>query len=84
MSAVTVNLTGKLAEFVEDRVASGEYDSATDVVHDAVRLLSDDYDRKLTALRAAIAEGTADVEAGRISNRSARQIAEDIVRRARG
>ncbi|RXF74383.1 type II toxin-antitoxin system ParD family antitoxin [Hansschlegelia zhihuaiae] len=82
MAALTVSLTGTLAEFIERRVESGEYGSASDVVTDAVRLMRDDYDRKFEALKAAIDVGIADIEAGRFSTRSIQDIADEVLGRS--
>lgn len=83
MSAVTINLTGELAAFVEDRVARGYSPSANEAVAEGLRLLREEQDRKLEALRAAINEGIADIEAGRISTRSVQDIADEVLGRAR-
>lgn len=82
MSAVTINLTGELAAFVEDRVARGYSDSAAEAVAEGLRLLREEQGRKLAALKAAIDEGVADIEAGRISTRSIREIADEVLGRS--
>jgi antitoxin ParD1/3/4 len=83
MATLTVSLTGPLAEFVERRVANGEYGSPGDVVTDAVRLMQGDYDRKFEALKAAIDEGIADIEAGRIYEGTVEDILNDVLSRRR-
>lgn len=83
MSAVTINLTGDLAAFVEDRVARGYSDSAADAVAEGLRLLREEQDRKLEALRAAIAEGIADIEAGRVYEGTIDDILNDVLSRKR-
>jgi antitoxin ParD1/3/4 len=42
--------------FIEDQVAQGRYDNASDVMRAALRLL-EEQEAKLSALRAALAEG---------------------------
>jgi putative addiction module CopG family antidote len=48
MSEMNVSLTPELEKIVADRVASGRYASATDVVAEALRLL-DEHDRARTS-----------------------------------
>jgi len=63
-----VELSGAFEQIVREKVESGLYHDADEVVRDALRLL-DRQDRideeKLEALRAAIQLGIDDVEAGR-------------------
>jgi antitoxin ParD1/3/4 len=54
----SVSLGDHFTDFIEEQVNSGRYGSATDVVRAGLRLL-EDYEAKLEALRAAIAEGEA-------------------------
>jgi len=81
MPTMNVSLTNELAKFVEDEVQEGEYASASEVVRDGLRLLLRDKAiraEKLAVLREAIKVGLADVEAGRISSRTAVDIAKDL------
>jgi antitoxin ParD1/3/4 len=60
MPTRNVNLTKELDQFVASRVESGHYANASEVMRTALRLLERDereYEEKLAALRAAIAEG---------------------------
>ncbi len=50
------NLSDYFGEFIQNQVAAGRYDNASDVVRAGLRLL-EDQEAKLTALRAAIIEG---------------------------
>jgi antitoxin ParD1/3/4 len=62
MPTRNVNLTEELDQFVAARIESGRYSNASEVVRDALRTLEreeQEYEAKLTALRAAIAEGDA-------------------------
>ena len=66
---MNVSLTPELERFVEAKVQSGKYKSASEVMRQALRLLSreDDYELRLDALRAEIQLGDDDIEHGRHS-----------------
>ncbi|HZK99596.1 MAG TPA: type II toxin-antitoxin system ParD family antitoxin [Caulobacteraceae bacterium] len=67
MATRNVNLTDTLDRFVEDRVTSGSYQNASEVVRAALRLLKERSDReaiKLERLRAAIQVGIDELDAG--------------------
>ena len=69
---MNVSLTPELERLVEEKVESGEYKSASEVVRHALRLLSrDDQEHKarLDALRAEIQLGDDDFENGRHSSK---------------
>ena len=53
---MNVSLTPYFEEFVKQKVESGLYSSASEVVRDALRLL-DEKEKKLADLRQAIQEG---------------------------
>ena len=60
MPTRSVNLTKELDGFITDKVASGRYENASEVVRAALRSLKRDerrFEVKLAALRAAIDEG---------------------------
>ena len=62
MPTRNVNLTEELDRFVIEKVASGRYENASEVVRTAIRTLEREerqYEAKLAALRAAIDEGDA-------------------------
>ena len=62
MPTRNVNLTDELDQFILDKVKTGRYENASEVVRAALRSLERDereYEEKLAALRAAIAEGEA-------------------------
>jgi len=66
---VTVTLTSEMAQAVRGAVRSGDYASASEIVREALR----DWRRKrqlqqraLDELRGDVAEGLADIEAGRV------------------
>ena len=57
---MNVSLTPSLEQFVRDRAESGDYNNASEVVRDAIRLLKRTEERralKMERLRAAIREG---------------------------
>jgi antitoxin ParD1/3/4 len=67
MTTRNVNLTDMLDRFVEDRVESGAYQNASEVVRAGLRLLqaqTDEQALKLERLRAAIREGMTDIARG--------------------
>ena len=56
---------GKLEEVVDRLVASGRYNSKSEVLREGVRLV-EERAKRLEALDAAVDKGLADVEAGRV------------------
>lgn len=65
---MNVSLTPELEAFVHDKVASGRYTSASEVVRESLRLLEDE-DRskgqRLEALKMEIQKGLDDMKSGR-------------------
>jgi antitoxin ParD1/3/4 len=63
---MNVSLTPQLEQMIRDKVDSGLYSSASEVVREALRLLSENEQRlKIKAMRdAAIAEGIAAADRG--------------------
>jgi antitoxin ParD1/3/4 len=64
-----VTLTPELEQFVQERVASGKNDSASDVLLESLRLLQErerEEAEKLAWLRAAIDAGIASAERGEL------------------
>ena len=81
MPTMNVSLTSELAKFVESEVQEGEYSSASEVVRDGLRLLLREKAmraEKLAALRQAVEVGMEDARAGRISSRTAVDIAKEL------
>ncbi|MDX2143605.1 MAG: type II toxin-antitoxin system ParD family antitoxin [Rhodospirillaceae bacterium] len=67
---MNIHLTGKLEKFVRAKVESGDYNNASEVMRDAVRLLMNaDEERaaKLKRLRKGIAEGRKAIAEGRVT-----------------
>jgi antitoxin ParD1/3/4 len=68
MPARNVNLTDHFVDFVEDNVASGRFQNASEVVREGLRLLERQQredELKLEALRQAIDVGLRDAAEGR-------------------
>ena len=65
MATRNVSLPAELEEFIESKVASGEYVHASEVVRDALRLLMERDAEKLERLRAEIQKGVDDFDNGR-------------------
>ncbi len=67
MATRNVNLTKQLDQFIEQKVATGEFQNASEVVRAGLRLLSErDEDRaaKIEALKSAIQVGLDDLDRG--------------------
>jgi len=67
MATRNVLLPPTLDEFVDGLVSSGEYSTVSEVIRDGLRMLERqraEYNVRLSALRAALAEGDAAVAAG--------------------
>ena len=65
---MNVSLTPELEQIVDQKVKSGMYNSASEVVREGLRLLQqrdDMHKEKLNALRTEIQKGIDDLEAGR-------------------
>ncbi|HEX6508170.1 MAG TPA: type II toxin-antitoxin system ParD family antitoxin [Chloroflexota bacterium] len=67
--AINVSLTPQLEELVREKVSSGRYNSASEVVREALRLM-DTYERvraaTLAKLRADVEAGWQQVEEGKV------------------
>lgn len=63
--ATNVHLTPELEKFARKCVKSGRYNNVSEVVRSALRLMQEREERRLALLRADIAEGLRDIEAGR-------------------
>ena len=63
-----ISLTPRLEKMVREKVASGQYNNASEVVREALRLMGEFEEvrrRKLERLREELARGEADLAAGR-------------------
>lgn len=63
MTSIAVPLSDPFVAFVDEKVRSGEFQTRTEVVEQALSLLQTD-DEKLRRLRDAIQEGLDDFDAG--------------------
>ncbi|MGD9890446.1 MAG: type II toxin-antitoxin system ParD family antitoxin [Dehalococcoidia bacterium] len=64
---MNVSLTEEMEHFINERVASGRYRSASEVVREALRLMQEreeERQMRLNALRGEIGEGIAAMERG--------------------
>ena len=66
MATKNVSLPPDLEEYIDAKVATGEYAHASEVVRDALRIMMQQEAEKLEWLRNALAEAEADVAAGRV------------------
>lgn len=66
---MTVTLTRELEQFVRDKVREGAFATTSEYIRDLVRtryLAEKEHEARLRTLDAALAEGIADAESGRI------------------
>jgi antitoxin ParD1/3/4 len=64
---MNISLTPELEQFVNDRVKTGMYQTASEVVHEGLRLLSE-RDQRLEALRRDVGAGFQAVDRGEYSD----------------
>jgi|SaaInlStandDraft_7_1057024.scaffolds.fasta_scaffold144411_2 antitoxin ParD1/3/4 len=67
VGAMNFSLTPNLEQFIRDRASSGDYNNASEVVREAIRLLKRVEEQralKLERLRAAISAGDEDIARG--------------------
>lgn len=67
--AMSADLGDALERFVKKLVASGRYQSKSEVLREGVRLIQE-REARLAALDASIARGLADADAGRVKSSS--------------
>jgi antitoxin ParD1/3/4 len=68
-TSLNVSLTPELDRFVQQRVATGRYQTASEVVRDGLRLLENqerDREVALAALKAKLQEGSAQADRGEL------------------
>jgi antitoxin ParD1/3/4 len=68
MSTMNISLTPQLEKFVQDRVKSGRYTSASEVIREALRLMETHdraLDQGLTRLQSDVQEGLRALDAGK-------------------
>jgi antitoxin ParD1/3/4 len=64
-----INLAPEVERYIQDKVNSGFYGNASEVVRDALRRMRDE-DRKLEALRAAVQQGDRQIAEGAFADYS--------------
>jgi len=67
MSKFEIDLPPALASFIRGQIEAGLYDTPGAAIEDAVRRQYEADDARLEALRAALAPGLEDIQAGRVS-----------------
>jgi antitoxin ParD1/3/4 len=85
MPTMNVSLTAEQLAFVSQLANSGDYASASEVIRDGLRLLEREKAvdaEKIEILRREIGSGLADANAGRFDERTAADIARDIIRKS--
>jgi antitoxin ParD1/3/4 len=83
MATMNVSLPEELINFVEGEVRSGGYTSSSEVVREAIRLLQHDKDleaERLAVLKREVGLGLADLAAGRFSDKTVSELAEEVRR----
>jgi antitoxin ParD1/3/4 len=66
MATMNISLPAALEEYVEAKLASGGYTSASEVIREALRLLQEQDRGRLHALRVAVKEGLDAAAAGQV------------------
>lgn len=77
---MNVSLTPKLEKWIATKVKGGKYQTASEVVREALRLCMEN-DEKLKETRRLVQEGIDDFEAGRVSTMSMEEIKQEARRR---
>jgi antitoxin ParD1/3/4 len=70
MERLSITLTEDMAEKIKAAISTGQYASSSEVIRDALReweLAQARRERELIELRKEIAEGLADIDAGRVT-----------------
>jgi antitoxin ParD1/3/4 len=83
MATMNISLPDELVDFVEGEVSGGGYTSSSEVVREAIRLLQHDKDleaEKLAVLRREVGLGLADAAAGRFSDKTVFELADEVRR----
>lgn len=76
-----INLSAEMESFIKGKVTSGDYGNATEVIRDAIRRMKAE-DMRLAAWRAAVTEGTDELDRGDSVAYSA-EVLDDITRSAK-
>ena len=84
---MNVSLTPVLEKMIQEKVASGMYTSASEVVREALRLMAErdrTYREDLEVLRKEVLKGLESAKRGKFSSRSIDEIAEDVFQEFEG
>lgn len=85
MPTMNVSLTAQQLAFVNQLADTGDYASASEVIRDGLRLLEREKAaeaEKIEILRREVGSGLDDARAGRFSDRTAADIAREIIRKS--
>ncbi len=83
---MNISLTAPLEALVQEKVASGFYNNASEVVREALRLMHERDQRdaaKLERLRTEVAKGLEQLDRGEFSTKSVGQIFDEVLARHR-
>ena len=86
---MNVSLTPRLENFIKNKIKKGRYQSASEVVRDALRALEDreqDREQRLADLRKEVAIGLNDIKEGRYktyTDATLKDLIEDVKREGR-
>lgn len=75
---MNISLNESLENYIKEKVSVGGYNSTSEVVREALRLLREQ-DQKKQALLNALQKGFDDIEAGRISNQTPNEIFNEVL-----
>ncbi len=75
MSQMNVSITDRLAGFVRDKIASGRYNNASEVVRDALRRMEEEDQRALRLAHPTVDDVLADLSAAQVQGIRSRVLA---------
>ncbi len=75
---MNISLNEGLESYIKNKVSTGNYNSTSEVVREALRLLKEQ-DEKKQALLSALQQGFDDIEAGRISTQNIDEMFEEAI-----
>jgi antitoxin ParD1/3/4 len=80
---MNIHLTGKLEKFIRGKVTAGDYNNASEVMREAVRLLmaaDDERREKLKRLKAKVGEGRKAIAKGQFTEFKSEREIDDFFR----
>ena len=75
----SITLTQHFERFIADQMATGRYGSTSEIVREALRLM-ETREEKLTALRAAVDVGIAELDRGEGVGYSTRELKDELLK----